>query len=442
MRRRLVRVVFFLVFLFLGLGAPATVLAQGTHVDVLTVDGVINPVMAGYISWGIRTAQEDGAACVILRLDTPGGLMDSTNQIVQAILNADVPVIVYVFPRGARAASAGVYITYASHVAAMAPGTRIGAATPISINEQGEPEEIPEELQSKIEQDALAGLRASAQERGRNLEWAEKAVKEGASATASEALELGVVEIVANNLGDLLTQLDGRTVVLASGEKVTLRTAGASVSELPMSFITRFLLVITDPTIAYLLLSLGLLGLWIEFSNPGVSLPGVLGGVCILLSLYALGTLPVNWAGVLLIVLAFIFFAFDIFMTSHLVLTTGGIVAFIAGSLLLFHSTEPYLRVEPWAIALVAGLVLLMVILILYAVIRGQRRPVVSGPEVLIGMIGTVRQDLAPEGMIFVDGALWRARSEEGPIPAGEPVEVVSIEGLLLHVRRPRGQQT
>ncbi len=438
MQRRLAQVVFFLALFFLGLIVPAPALAQGTHVDVLTVDGVINPVTAGYISWGIRTAQEDGAVCVIIRLDTPGGLMDSTNQIVQAILNSEVPVVVYVFPRGARAASAGVYITYASHVAAMAPGTRIGAATPISINEQGEPEKIPEELQSKIEQDALASLRASAQERGRNLEWAEKAVKEAVSATASEALEMGVVEIVANNLGDLLSQLDGRTVVLASGKKASLRTAGASVTELPMSLITRFLLVITDPTIAYLLLSLGLLGLWIEFSNPGVSLPGVLGGVCILLSLYALGTLPVNWAGVLLIVLGFIFFAFDIFTTSHLVLTTGGIVALIAGSLLLFHSAEPYLQVEPWAIALVAGLVLLTVTLILYAAIRGQRRPVVSGPEALVGMTGTVRQDLSPEGMVFVDGALWRARSEEGTIPAGEPVEVISIEGLLLHVRRPR----
>ncbi|MGB9722415.1 MAG: NfeD family protein [Chloroflexia bacterium] len=441
MRRRSgLFVVFFLAFLILAVPVPA--LAQGRHVDVLTVDGVINPVTAGYISWGIRTAQEDGAVCVIIRLDTPGGLMDSTNQIVQAIMNAEVPVVVYVFPRGARAASAGVYITYASHVAAMAPGTRIGAATPISINEQGEPEQVPEELQSKIEQDALAGLRASAQERGRNIEWAEKAVKEAASATASEALELGVVEIVAGNLQDLLSQLDGRQVALASGERVTLHTAGASVSELPMSFITRFLLVITDPTIAYLLLSLGLLGLWIEFSNPGVSLPGVLGGVCILLSLYALGTLPVNWAGVLLIVLGFIFFAFDIFATSHLVLTTGGIVALVAGSLLLFHSAEPYLRVEPWAIALVAGLVLLVVILILYAAVRGQRRPVVSGPEALVGMIGIARENLAPEGMIFVDGALWRARSEEGPIQAGESVEVISLEGLLLHVRRPREKRT
>ncbi len=441
MRRKLVRIAFFLALFSLELIVSSPALAQETHVDVLTVDGVINPVTAGYISWGIRTAQEDGAVCVILRLDTPGGLMDSTNQIVQSILNAEVPVVVYISPRGARAASAGVYITYASHVAAMAPGTRIGAATPISINEQGEPEEIPEELQSKIEQDALASLRASAQERGRNAEWAEKAVKEAASATASEALELGVVEIVAGNLEDLLTQLDGRTVVLASGKRVTLHTAGASVSELPMSFITRFLLVITDPTIAYLLLSLGLLGLWVEFSNPGVSFPGVLGGICILLSLYALGTLPVNWAGVLLIVLGFIFFAFDIFTTSHLVLTTGGIAAFIAGSLLLFHSAEPYLRVEPWAIALVAGLVLLTVVLILYAAIRGQRRPVVSGPESLVGMLGTARGDLSPEGMVFVDGALWRARSEEGPISAGEQVEVVSLTGLLLHVRRPREKQ-
>lgn len=408
---------------------------QGGEVFVLTLDGVINPVTASYLARGIATAETAGAEALIVQLDTPGGLMDSTEQMVRAIANARVPVIVYVAPRGARAASAGVYITYASHVAAMAPDTRIGAATPVAYGEQGEPVSLPEAMQRKIEQDALAALRSLAQERGRNLEWAERAVREAASATAREAVEQRIVEILAEDLSDLLRQLDGRVVALASGNIVTLRTAHASVRFLPMRPLERFLLTITNPTVAYLLLSIGLLGLWIEFSQPGVSLPGVLGGVCVLLGLYALGTLPVNWAAVFLMLLAFIFFAFDIFASTHGVLTIGGLVSFIMGSLLLFQSPEPYLRVQPWAIALVAAIVLAVAVLIVRAAVRGQRRPVVSGPEALIGMVGEARQDLDPEGLVFVDGALWRARSVAGRIEAGRAVEVVRIEGLLLHVR-------
>lgn len=408
---------------------------QGGEVFVLTLDGVINPVTASYLARGIATAETAGAEALIVQLDTPGGLMDSTEQMVRAIANARVPVIVYVAPRGARAASAGVYITYASHVAAMAPDTRIGAATPVAYGEQGEPVSLPEAMQRKIEQDALAALRSLAQERGRNLEWAERAVREAASATAREAVEQRIVEILAEDLSDLLRQLDGRVVALASGNIVTLRTVHASVRFLPMRPLERFLLTITNPTVAYLLLSIGLLGLWIEFSQPGVSLPGVLGGVCVLLGLYALGTLPVNWAAVFLMLLAFIFFAFDIFASTHGVLTIGGLVSFIMGSLLLFQSPEPYLRVQPWAIALVAAIVLAVAVLIVRAAVRGQRRPVVSGPEALIGMVGEARQDLDPEGLVFVDGALWRARSVAGRIEAGRAVEVVRIEGLLLHVR-------
>ncbi len=408
---------------------------QGGEVFVLTLDGVINPVTASYLARGIATAETAGAEALIVQLDTPGGLMDSTEQMVRAIANARVPVIVYVAPRGARAASAGVYITYASHVAAMAPDTRIGAATPVAYGEQGEPVSLPEAMQRKIEQDALAALRSLAQERGRNLEWAERAVREAASATAREAVAQRIVEILAEDLSDLLRQLDGREVALASGNIVTLRTAHASVRFLPMRPLERFLLTITNPTVAYLLLSIGLLGLWIEFSQPGVSLPGVLGGVCVLLGLYALGTLPVNWAAVFLMLLAFIFFAFDIFASTHGVLTIGGLVSFIMGSLLLFQSPEPYLRVQPWAIALVAAIVLAVAVLIVRAAVRGQRRPVVSGPEALIGMVGEARQDLDPEGLVFVDGALWRARSVAGRIEAGRAVEVVRIEGLLLHVR-------
>jgi membrane-bound serine protease (ClpP class) len=422
-------------FVLLSAAAPAW--AQDGHVDVLTIDGaVINPVVSGYITRGIRTAENDGAACLIIELDTPGGLMDSTETIVRDILNADVPVVIYVAPWGGRAASAGVYITYASHVAAMAPATHIGAATPVAMGEEGQPVEMPDEMQRKIEEDALGNLRASAKQRGRNWEWAERAVTEGDVLDDEEALAQGVVEIVASDLSDLLVQLDGRTVALASGRSVTLQTARAEVRHLRMTGLDRFFQVITNPTVAYLLLSLGMLGLWIEFSQPGVQLPGVLGGVCILLALYALGTLPVNWAGVFLIVFAFILFAFDLFAATHLVLTTGGIVAFVAGSLLLFHSPDPFLRVPAWAIASVAGGIGILVILILGAVIRGQRRPAVSGTATLIGSIARVRRPLDPRGMVFVEGALWQARSEEGRIAEGEEVEVVRIEGLCLYVRR------
>jgi membrane-bound serine protease (ClpP class) len=431
----------FVVALFLGaffsLAPVRPAQAQeARHVDVLTVDDAITPVVADYLAWGIAAAREDGAAAAIVLLNTPGGMLDSTWEIVGTILNAEVPVVVYVYPRGARAASAGVYITYAAHVAAMAPNTRIGAATPVAFEESGLPVQLPDEMQRKLEEDALAGLRASAQERGRNMDWAERAVREGVSATDSEAKELGVVEIVATDLDDLLRQLDGRTVKMASGQSVQLQTAGAVRRDLDMPLGSRVLAILTVPTVAYILFIAGLVGLWVEFSHPGVSIPGVLGGVSLLLSLYGLSILPVNWVGVLLIVLAFVLFAFDLFAPSHFVLTTGGIAALVAGSLLLFNSPEPALRVEPWVIALVAVVAGVGVVLILVAVIRGQHRPVVSGSEAIVGLAGVVRRKLDPEGLVFADGALWRARAENGPVAEGEQVQVVAVEGLVLRVRR------
>jgi len=428
--------VLFLTLAVLGAAWPAQVHAQGSHVDILTVDGIISPVAYRYIEWGIRTAERDGASCLILVLDTPGGLTSSTEEIVRVILNADVPVVVYISPRGARAASAGVYITYASHVAAMAPNTHLGAATPVAIGEGGEAVDLPDEMQRKLEEDALAGLRASAQERGRNVEWGERAIREGASATANEAVELGVVEIIADDLPDLLRQLDGRSVRLASGRTQTLQTAGATVQDRPMSFLSRFLMIITEPTVAYLLLGAGLLGLWVEITNPGISLPGVLGGVCIILGLYALGTLAVNWAGVLLIVFAFVLFTFDLFAPTHFVLTTGGVVAFVVGSLLLFNSSSPDLRIELWTIALLSGIIVLLVVVSLILALLRRHRGAVSGSESLVGMIGVVRQRLDPAGQVFVDGALWQARCEQGPLEVGTPVEIVAVDGLLVHVRR------
>jgi len=424
--------------LLAGLMLPfqAQAQVQDGHVDVIAVDGIISPVSARYIAWGIQKAQTDGANCLILVLDTPGGLSASTEEIVRDILNADIPVIVYVYPRGARAASAGVYITYASHVAAMAPNTHLGAATPVAIGEGGEAIEVPDEMQRKLEEDALAGLRASAQERGRNADWGERAIREGASATANEALELNVVEILANDLDDLLRQLDGRVVQLACGREVTLQTAGSAVQNRPMSLLSRFLMIITEPAVAYLLLGAGMLGLWVEISNPGIQLPGVLGGVCIILGLYALGTLAVNWAGVILIVFSFILFTVDIFAPTHFVLTTGGIVAFVVGSLLLFSSSAPDLRIEVWAIVVMAAVLALVAILGLVLAILRRRRGAFSGQEALVGMVGVVRQRLDPAGQVFVDGALWRAQCDQGPLEVDTPVEIVAVDGLLLHVRR------
>ncbi len=420
----------------LAMPAPLAA-AAGAHVDVLTVAETITPVTADYIAWGVGEAQGDGAAALVILLDTPGGLLDSTWKIVGTILNAEVPVIVYVYPHGARAASAGLYIAYAAHVAAMALGTRIGAATPVAFEESGMPVEIPDEMQRKLEEDALAGLRASAQQRGRNIEWAERAVREGVSATADEAVTMGVVDLLAADLDDLLQRVDGWTVQVTPGQSVQLNTAGAARRDLQMPLGLRLLSILTIPTVAYILFIGGLVGLWVEFSHPGVSIPGVLGVVSLLLGLYGLSILPVNWAGIVLVVLAFGFFVAEIYSPSYFILTTGGIVALVAGSLLLFSSPDPSLRVDPWVIVLVAGVVAVAVVLILIAVIRGQRRPVVSGAESLVGIRGVARQPLDPAGLVFADGALWRAQVVDGPIAEGEEVEVVAVEGLLLHVRRP-----
>lgn len=436
-RRFVTGAIFLILVAFSALiAATPAVAVYAPRVDVLPVDGVITSATADYIAWGIATAQSDGAVCLVILLNTPGGMLEATWEIVRDIANAPLPVVVYVYPRGGRAASAGVYITYAAHIAAMAPETRLGAATPVTMDESGLPVEVPEELQRKLEEDALAGLRALAQERGRNVEWAERAVREAASATAAEALDLGVVDIVAADVDDLLRQIDGRSVRLASGTWVTLDTRGALPVELEMPWNMVLLSILSIPTVAYLLLIAGLVGLWVEFSHPGISIPGVLGGVSLLLGLYGLSILPVNWAGILLLVLGFVLFAVDLYTPPHFVLTIGGIAAVVCGSLLLFSSPEPYLRVEPWVIVLVVLAVLAVMIPILIAAIRGQRRPIVAGGEAIVGQVGVARERLAPEGLVFVDGALWRARAVDGPIAEGEQVRVTAVEGLLLHVQR------
>ena len=402
---------------------------------VVRARGTINPTLADYLTRAIDQAEAEGAAALVIELDTPGGLDSSMRQIIQRILASNVPVMVYVAPSGARAGSAGAYITYAAHVAAMAPNTTIGSATPVQMGEGGEQRMSPE-MRAKVTNDAVSYIRTLAERRGRNADWAEQAVRDAANVTETQALQLGVVDIVARDVPDLLRQADGRALDVPSGQ-LTLRTAGATVERIEMGWADAFLHVISDPTIAYILLSLGTMGLFFELSNPGSVLPGVVGGICLLLGFYALGTLPVNWAGLLLMGFALLLFVVDLFTPTSGVLTIGGLVAFVLGSLLLFNVPDaaPWLSVSLWAVAGVSLTMGAFFLIVARLVARGQGQKVTTGREGLIGTVGRARTELAPSGMVFVDGALWEAVAEFGPIPPGARVEVVTIDGLLLRVR-------
>jgi len=311
---KIIRILFFLGLLVTAIIATQTQ-AASSGIKVLNVKGTINPALVGYIERGIERAEEENAAVCIIQLDTPGGLDTAMRDIVQDIVNAKVPVVVYVSPSGARSASAGVFITMAAHVAAMAPNTAIGAAHPVAMGSEGE-QAMSEAMEEKVVNDAAAYIRSIASAHGRNMEWAEKAVRESVSATEEEALELNVIDMVAADLDDLITQLDGRQVTMLDGNVVTIHTEGATTEHIPMSIIEDFLYAISDPNIAYLLLSLAMLGILVEITNPGLIFPGVVGAISLLLAFYSLGVLPVNWAGVLLIVLAFGLFVAEVFTTT------------------------------------------------------------------------------------------------------------------------------
>ena len=408
--------------------------AIGERVYLLEVDGPITPVMADYVARGIDEAARNGAEAVVIRLDTPGGLSSAMDDIVQDILQSPVPVIVYVAPEGARAASAGVFITYAAHIAAMAPATNIGSASPVLIGQDGQPTETDDTMQRKVVNDAVAKIRSLAERHGRNADWAEQAVREAVNITAEQAAALGVVDLVAPSLDALLDAVDGRTVTTSAGE-VTLRTRDAEVVTVGMTTLERFFQMLSDPNIAYILLSLGMLGLFFELANPGSILPGVLGGILLLLGLYALGTLDVNWTGVLLMGFAFLLFLIDLYVPTHGVLTLGGIISFALGSLLLLQSpANPAFQLSRAVIIAVTGTVAALFLILVYLVARSHARRPATGKEALIGARAIVRRALEPEGMVFVEGELWRARSLSGPIPAGQTVRVVGLEGLVLLV--------
>lgn len=435
--RRGLGVVVWLCVLTLAI-TPMRAQSQSPTIHVIEVKGVINPLTARYFERTLADAEREGAAMVLMRLDTPGGLDSAMREMTQAILAARVPVVVYVAPSGARAASAGMFLTLAAHVAAMAPGTNIGAAHPVSI---GSPAD--ETMAKKIAQDAAATARTLATQRGRNAEWAEKGVLESISMTEREALERGLIEIVAVDQSDLLTQLDGRVVTTSVGQ-VTLRTRGVTVVKFPMNWAEQFLHVITDPNIAFLLLTLGLYGLIIEFQSPGFGLPGAVGVISLVLAFVAFGNLPLNWAGVGLIVLGVILLIVEALSPGFGATGAAGLVMFALGALMLYRPftptspAMPVVAVNPWLVAAITGGTGALIFFAVSKGIQAQRAPAISDvSHRMVGAVGQATTDITPIGTAQIAGELWTAVADGNqPIHSGERVEVVAVQGITVRVRR------
>jgi membrane-bound serine protease (ClpP class) len=424
-------VVFLGAWLWLSLGGPAgdAAAAASRSVHVLPAVGSINPGLADFIIEGIRTAEKEQATALIIQLDTPGGLDSSMRAINQAIINAKVPIIVYVSPKGARAASAGMFITMAAHVAAMSPGTNIGAAHPVSVG-LGKMDKV---MGQKMVNDMAAYARSLALERGRNADWAEKAVRQSVSIDAKQAQKLKVVDLVAEDLDDLLKQVNGREVMVGK-DKITLKTLETPVKTITEPLRTRILKHIADPNIAFILMIIGLAGLYFELSNPGAVLPGVVGALSLLLAFYAFQTLPINFIGLLLIILAFILFILEIYVTSYGLLSVGGVVSLLLGSLMLYQKGEAGMDIA-WSVLIpVVSIVSLFFIVVAGLVVKSQMRRSVSGDAGMRGEQGVAYTDLNPEGQIFIHGEYWQAVSEV-PVAAGDTVEVLKVVGLKLYVR-------
>jgi membrane-bound serine protease (ClpP class) len=406
-----------------GAAAPRTVY-------VLPAVGSINPGLAEFIVQGIHLAESKNAEALVIELDTPGGLETSMRQIVQAISNAKIPVVVFVSPKGARAASAGVFITMAANVAAMAPGTNIGAAHPVSVG-MGKSDKT---MEKKLVNDMVASGRSLAGERGRNADWMEKAIRQSVSIPAAEAVKLKVVDLMADNLDELLAKIDGRKVEVR-GKQLVLHTSGVVVKEIPEGVRFRVLKVIADPNIAYILMMIGLAGLYFEFAHPGVVLPGVIGGICLLLAFFAFQTLPINFIGILLILLAFIFFILEFKITSYGLLSVAGLVSLLLGGMMLYRGGEGGVNIS-WGV-LIPTVVIFSLFFILVAgiVFRSHLRRAMTGTSGMEGERGVVYTPLNPEGQVFVHGEYWQAISDE-PIAKGEPVVVVEVADLKLRVRR------
>lgn len=418
------------VFILAGLVAGAQ--DKGPVFNVITVDGVITSPTAKYIAASIEQAKKDNAEGLIILLDTPGGMDTAMRDIAKSILNAPLPVIVFVYPSGARAASAGVIITEAAHIAAMAPGTNIGAAHPVSIGIGGSPEDKDKTMSKKIENDAAAYARSIAKTRGRSEEWVEKAVRKSESITAEEALKLNVIDFVAPDVNKLLVAIDQKEVNLAGGKK-KISTKNAVVNNKKMGTREGILSAISDPNISYILLLVGLAGLYFELSTPGAILPGVIGGISLLLAFFGLSTLPVNYTGILLIIFGVILFIAEIKVMSHGMLTVGGIISLVLGSLLLFDTPEPALRLSFQVLvpAIIVASGFFMVVI--WLAVKAQLRRHFSGAEAMIGAEAKVMKDIDNEGEVFLMGEYWKAISEE-PVKKGARVKIIRVDGLKLIV--------
>ncbi len=403
-------------------------------VEVLTIDGTIVPVVADYIDRGISHAEDNNATLCVIELNTPGGLLDSTEQIVQRIMNAHVPIVVYVTPKGAWAASAGTFITLSANIAAMMPGTTIGAAHPVS----GSGQQIPEDQMKKITEFSSQWIKTIAGERHRNIDEAQLAVTESKSFSDVDALNFNLIDLRAASFESLMAQINGRQVTLANGAKVTIDTADYEVFRNGMSTVEDFLHSISDPNIAYILLSVGSIGIIAEVYNPGALFPGIIGAISLLMAFYSLGVLDANLGGILLILLAFGLFIAEVFTHSFGILTAGGVTSLVLGSILLFPERGALFQVSPWLIATVVIMVVSFFTFVISRIIRIHRRQPTTGREELAGKTALVKVALDPEGMVFFKGERWTAVSEEGRVEPGEEVIIKKVESLKLYVTRKK----
>ena len=419
---------FALLILILSCPGPSTFSAE-PFVTVATYDGVINPVAAEYLHDALAAAEADQAQALVIALNTPGGLDSSMRLIIKDITGATIPVAVYVWPSSGRAASAGVFITMAAHVAAMAPGTNIGAAHPVNMGGG----EMDKTMKEKVENDSVAYIKSIAQQHGRNVAWAEDAVRKSVSITEREALKLNVIDLVAEDVRALLKQLDGRRVQLPSGSTV-LTTAGASLREFPMGLRLEWLKAISDPNIAYLLMTIGTIGIIAELYSPGAILPGIVGAISLILAFYAFQSLPVNYAGMLLFLLGIVFFVLEASVTSYGLLAIGGVISMLIGSVMLIKSDAEFFQIS-WAVILpVVTLASFFTLLVIGTGIKALRRRPATGREEMVGLVGVARTALTPDGQLAVRGELWEAVSEQ-PVSAGDQVEVTAVDGLRLRVK-------
>jgi len=429
----------FTALILLLCGASLSAKGGGPVVKTMRIDGPISPAAALYVHRAIEIAEKSSAQALLIHLDTPGGLDDSMRSIIKDFFASDVPIVVYVSPKGARSASAGAIITLAANIAAMAPGTAIGAAHPVSIGgggDSGEKQAKSDDVMSrKMEEDAAAYARSIAERRGRNIKWAEDAVRKSISSSASEALKKGVIDLIADDDTQLLTAIDGRKIKLDIGT-LTLHTGNARTDDIRPSFRERFLGIVGNPNVVLILMTIAIYGIIFELSNPGSIFPGIIGGIALILALFSFAILPVSTAGIALIVFAAVLFVADLLIPGHGILSAGGVISFVIGALILFETPSPVFRVS---LSLVITLALSTAAFFLFAVgsaVRAQKARVVTGGEGMIDLVTEARTDIDPRGKVFLEGSFWNAVSEGEPIKQGELARVVSVDGLTLHVRK------